>query len=109
MRREGAPTAKVARVRQRVRAAAARLGLGVSFGEGRRASDVSLVVVKGDRAQVLRSYTELFEGLDLDVELVRSASSAEAYEVVVALMVPREARERVDGERRASELGDEEP
>jgi hypothetical protein len=93
------------RVRRRVRERAAGLGLRVSFGEGRRATDVTLVVVKGERATVMRSYPQLFEGLGLDLEVVRATQTPEAYEVVMALMVPRPQRQKVARERRASEIG----
>ncbi len=75
----------------------------VGFGDGRRATDVTLVVVSGSRMVVLRAMSLVFEGLGLDVCVVRSASTPEAYEVVVALMRPKHERSRIEGERRASE------
>jgi acyl transferase domain-containing protein len=95
-----------ASARRRVREAAARLALRVSFGHGRRATDVTLVVVKGARSEVLRKFPALVEGLGLDVEVVRSAQTPDGYEVVMVLMVPREQRVRHPRERRASEIGD---
>ncbi len=83
-------------------------GLRVAFGEGRRTSDVTFAVVKGDRVDVLRHAIELFEGLDVDQEVVRSSQMVESFELVFALMLPRERRvQRGDGERRASELIDD--
>jgi len=94
-----------ASVRRRVRTAAVRLGVRVSFGQGRRTTDVALVVVKGPRADVLRASPALAEGLDLDVEVVRSAHTADGFEMVLALMLPKSQRPRHPRERRASELG----
>jgi hypothetical protein len=94
---------QVAALRQRLRQHARELGVEVSFGEGRRETDVSFVVVRGERLAVLRATPQLTEGLDLDVSLVRSAASPEVFEVVLALMRPRELRRRSDPERRASE------
>jgi hypothetical protein len=99
----------VARVQRSVRERARRHGLQVGFGEGRRATDVTLVVVKGERIEVLRHLPDLFEGLDLDQEVVRSSQTPEAFELVVALLRPKRERSRVEHERRASELGDDTP
>jgi hypothetical protein len=99
-------TPMVARVRRQLRERAASLALRVSFGEGRRATDVSLVVVKGQRVQVMRALPALLEGLDLDVEVVRSATTVDGFEIVLALMLPKAQRGTVAHERRASELGD---
>lgn len=102
------PTGLAAEVQRAVRERARRRNLHVAFGEGRRASDVTLVVVKGDRGDVLRYAPELFEGLGVAQEAVRSSQMAESFELVVALMLPRERRRRRAGdERRASELVDE--
>jgi len=101
------PSAYVARVQQAVRDRARRHALHVGFGEGRRATDVSLVVVKGDRLDVLRHLPELFDGLGLDQEVVRSSQTPEGFELMVALIRPKRERQRVDHERRASELADD--
>jgi hypothetical protein len=102
-------TGLAAEVQRAVRERAKLHGLHAAFGEGRRASDVTLVVVKGDRVDVLRHAPGLFEGLGVDQEVVRSSQMAESFELVVALMLPRERRRPRDGaERRASELVDEE-
>lgn len=102
------PTGFAAEVQRAVRERARRRDLHVAFGEGRRASDVTLVVVKGDRGDVLRYAPELFEGLGVDQEAVRSSQMAESFELVVALILPRERRRRLArGERRASEQVDE--
>jgi hypothetical protein len=104
-RSRGSLTPEQARLRRRLRQDAASLGLTVSFGEGRRSTDVTLLVVKGPRAEVLRSSFRLVESLGLDVEVVRSSLTPDAYEMVLALMLPRSRRHRVEGERRASEIG----
>jgi len=102
------PEGLAAKVRQAVTERARRLGLHAGFGEGRRATDVTLVVLKGDRADVLRHAPELFEGLGVDQEVVRASQTPEAFELMVALMLPRAQREsHAAEERRASELIDE--
>lgn len=101
--------AEVVKLRHRLRLRANQLGVSVGFGEGRRATDVSLVVVRGPRLAVLRAVPLLVDNLRLDVEVVRSATTPEAYEVVVALMRPKRERRRVERERRASEQGEDEP
>jgi hypothetical protein len=100
------PTPEQARVQRTLRDRARVLGLHVGFGQGRRATDVTLVVVKGDRLAVLRALPELFAGLGLDEEIVRSSQTPEGFEIVVALLRPRHQRRSVPGERRASDLGD---
>lgn len=102
------PEGLAARVRQVVTERARRLGLRAGFGEGRRATDVTLVVVKGDRADVMRHAPELFEGLGVDQEIVRASQTPDAFELMIALMQPRSQRQPRRGEeRRASELTDE--
>lgn len=103
------PTQAQARVQRTLRERATAMKLHVGFGEGRRVTDVTLVVIQGDRLAVLRAIPVLFEGLGLDEEIVRSAQTPEGFEIVIALLRPRAERRRVPGERRASELGDPEP
>jgi hypothetical protein len=95
-------------VQRTLRERAATLGLKVGFGQGRRATDVTLVVIQGSRLDVLRAIPVLFDGLGLDEEIVRSAQTPEGFEIVIALLRPRAERRTVPGERRASELGDPE-
>lgn len=101
------PSRSQARVQREVRERASRLGLKVGFGQGRRATDVTLVVVKGDRLDVLRGVPVLFEGLGLDEEMVRASQTPEGFELMVALLKPKSERKRIDDERRASELAEE--
>lgn len=101
------PSLLTARVQREVTERARRLHLHVGFGVGRRATDVCLAVVKGERALVLRHAADLFEGLGVDQEVVRASQTPEAFELMVALMRPRAERQRRGAEeRRASELGD---
>jgi hypothetical protein len=102
------PEGLAARVQQAVTERARRVGLHAGFGEGRRATDVVLVVLKGERSEVLRHAPDLVEGLGVDQEIVRASQTPEAFELMVALMRPRAQRDRRRGEeRRASELIDE--
>ncbi len=101
------PSEFAAQVQQALRARAQRHRLHVGFGEGRRTTDVCLVVVKGERIDVLRNVPDLFDGLGLDQELVRSSQTPDAFELVVILMRPKWMRKRSELERRASELGDD--
>ncbi len=100
------PTPEQARVQRTLRERARELGLHVGFGQGRRSTDITLAVIKGDRMAVLRSLPTRVAGLQLDEEIVRSSQTPEGFEIVVALLRPRGQRQRVPGERRASELGD---
>lgn len=102
------PTPEQARVQRTLRERAREHGLHVGFGQGRRATDVSLVVVQGDRLVVLRSLPALFDDLGYDEEIVRSHETATGFEIVIALLRPRRERQPVPGERRASELGRDE-
>lgn len=102
-------SAFAARVQQIVRERARQHGLHVGFGVGRRATDVTLVVVKGERLDVLRCLPDLFDDLDLDQEVVRSSQTPEGFELMLALMRPRRERATVEDERRASHLVDPEP
>lgn len=102
------PTAFVARIQKAVRDRARVHGLHVGFGEGRRSTDVTLVVVKGERIDVLRWVPDLFDGLGLDQEVVRSSQTPEGFELMLALIQPKSERRRASEERRSSELVDDE-
>ena len=99
----------VAKLRHRLRLRAAELGVSVGFGDGRRQTDMTLVVVRGPRLAVLAATGTLFDGLGLDVEAVRSAATPEAFEAVFALIRPKRERGRIERERRASERGGGDP
>ena len=96
---------QVAKLRHRLRLRAAEFGVSVGFGDGRRSTDVTLVVVRGPRLAVLAATGSMFDGLDVDVDAVRSAVTPEAYEAVFALLRPKRERGSSEDERRASELG----
>ena len=100
-------TVTVAELRQRLRVRASELGVSVAFGDGRRQTDATLVVVRGSRLGVLGATAKLFDGLGLDVEAVRSAATPEAFEAVFALMRPKRERRTIERERRASQRGGE--
>ncbi len=95
----------VARLRHGLRVRASALGVSVAFGDGRRQTDATLVVVRGTRLAVLGATAKLFDGLGLDVEAVRSAATPEAYEAVFALTRPKRERRTIEDERRASQRG----
>lgn len=65
--------------------AAVPSGVQVSFGEGRRRSDLTLALLKGERWSVLGVAPRLLEEQPFDVEIVRSAQLAGSYELMVAL------------------------
>lgn len=99
-----------AEVQRVVRERAVQRKLHVSFGEGRRTTDVTLVVVKGERLAVLRQVDALFEGLNVDQEVVRSSQTLDGFEMMVALMRPRAQRAtQGTAARRASDFADDEP
>jgi hypothetical protein len=100
------PSAYVARVQQAIRERARRHGLHVGFGVGRRATDVTMVVVKGERLDVLRYLPDLLDDLGLDQEVVRSSQTPDGFEIMLVLMRPKRDRPTLDDERRASHLVD---
>ncbi len=60
-------------------------GVQVSFGEGRRRSDLTLALLKGDRLSVLAVAPRISDELPVDIEIVRSANVGPSYELMVAL------------------------
>jgi hypothetical protein len=105
----GTPSVYLARVQQLLRERAKRHGLHVGFGVGRRGTDVTLLVVKGERLDVLRYLPDLVDDLGLDQEVVRSSQTPDGFELMVALMRPKPERPTLADERRASHLVDPEP
>lgn len=83
---------------------ALRRGVKVSFGEGRRASDMAMVLLRGDREKVLALPTLFEEELALHVHVVRSAfiSSGSSFELLLVLTLPPEVQPLRDPERRAA-------
>lgn len=77
-------------------------GVKVSFGEGRRASDVTLVLLAGDRDKVLVLPTVLEDELEFHVHVLRSTFSREKFELMLVLMDPVEDQLLRSPERRAA-------
>lgn len=65
---------------------ALRSNVKVSFGEGRRASDVAMVLLKGDRDDVLRVVAQLEDALAFDLHVIRSTFAREAFELLLVFM-----------------------
>jgi len=76
-------------------------GVQVSFGEGRRRSDLTLALLKGDRMSVLAVTPRLSEALPVDIEIVRSAQIGASYELMLALTERLEQQPLRSPERRA--------
>lgn len=77
-------------------------GVQVSFGEGRRASDVCLVLLKGEREAVLPLPTAIEDLLEFDLHVVRSTHARGAFELLLVLMEPLEGQPLRSPERRAA-------
>ncbi len=77
-------------------------GVKVSFGEGRRAADVAMVLLKGERSAVLRLPAQLEESLGLDVHIVRSTFSGGSFELLLVFTEPLERQRVRSPERRAA-------
>ncbi len=74
----------------------------VSFGEGRRAADVAMVLLKGERSKVLSLPTQLEEELGLDVHIVRSTFAGSTFELLLVFTEPLEEQPMRSPERRAA-------
>lgn len=77
-------------------------GLTVSFGESRRASDVAMVLLKGDRETVLALPTRMEDDLGYDLHVLRSTFNRDSFELLVVLTEPLEAQGLRSPERRAA-------
>lgn len=77
-------------------------GVKVSFGEGRRATDVVLVLLSGDRHKVLALPPRLEDELELHLHVVRSTFAREKFELMLVLMDPVEGQPLRSPERRAA-------
>src|SRR5690606_14147698 len=77
-------------------------GVQVSFGEGRRASDVCLVLLKGEREAVLPLPTAIEDLLEFDLHVVRSTHSRGVFELLLVLMEPLEGQSLRSPERRSA-------
>jgi hypothetical protein len=74
-----------AKVRDTILDAARGAGLKAVFAEGRRSSDVTLVLLKGQRLEVLAFAPRLVEAYPLDLEVMRSAEVNGVYELMLAV------------------------
>lgn len=77
-------------------------GITVSFGEGRRRTDVAMALFKGDRDAVLALPSELEESLDLDMHFMHSTHGKSHFELLVVFMQPLDEQQFRSPERRAS-------
>ena len=60
-------------------------GVRVSFGEGRRRSDLTLALLKGERLAVLSVAPRMCEAMPVDLEIVRCSQVGAKYELMVAI------------------------
>ncbi len=77
-------------------------GVKVSFGEGRRATDVTLVLLAGDRDKVLALPAVIEDELEFHVHVLRSTFAREKFELMLVLMDPVEGQPLRSPERRAA-------
>ena len=81
---------------------ALRAGVQVSFGESRRATDVAMALLKGDREVVLALPTRIEDELGYDLHVLRSAFTRDAFELLVVLTEPLDVQGLRSPERRAT-------
>jgi hypothetical protein len=79
-----------------------KAGVQVSFGESRRATDVAMAVLKGDREVVLALPTRIEDELGYDLHVLRSAFTRDAFELLVVLTEPLDTQGLRSPERRAT-------
>lgn len=77
-------------------------GVQVSFGEGRRTTDVCLVLLKGEREAVLPLPTAIEDLLEFDLHVVRSTHTRGVFELLLVLIEPLEGQPLRSPERRAA-------
>lgn len=77
-------------------------GVKVSFGEGRRSTDVAMVLLKGDRVSVLQLPTKIEDRLEQHIHIVRSSYVGRNFELLVAVMEPLDRQPLRNPERRAA-------
>ncbi len=77
-------------------------GVKVSFGEGRRATDVTLVLLAGDRDKVLVLPPRLEDELEFHIHVLRSTFAREKFELMLVLMDPVEGQPLRSPERRSA-------
>lgn len=77
-------------------------GVKVSFGEGRRAADVAMVLLTGERNKVLALPTRLEDELELHVHIVRSTFAGSNFELLLVFTEPLQGQRFRSPERRAA-------
>lgn len=95
------PERRALQVQAQVLKQALPKGVRVSFGEGRRRSDVAMALLKGDREAVLALPPAIEDSLDLDMHVMRSAHTRGHFELLLVLMEPLERQRLRSPERRA--------
>ena len=75
-------------------------GVKVSFGEGGRATDVAMALLKGDRDAVLALPAQLEDLLDFDLHILRSAFARETFELLLVFVEPLDQQALRSPERR---------
>lgn len=87
-------------VRDTVLEAVREVGIKAVFAEGRRSSDITLVLLKGERLKVLAFAPRLVEAFTLDLEVMRSAEVNGVYELMLAITDVLEGQSVQQPERR---------
>jgi len=77
-------------------------GVKVSFGEGRRAADIAMVLLTGERNKVLSLPARLEDELQLHVHVVRSTFAGSKFELLLVFTEPLEGQSFRNPERRAA-------
>jgi hypothetical protein len=95
------PDERILETRAAVLRAAVPAGVRVSFGDGRRRSDLTLALLRGERLSVLSLAPRLVEQVPADIEIVRSARVGNNYELMMALTEKLEQQPLRSPERRA--------
>lgn len=101
MRRNTAPERRALQVQASILKQALPKGVRVSFGEGRRRSDVAMALLKGEREAVLALPPAIEDSLDLDMHVMRSTHTRGHFELLLVLMEPLEDQRLRSPERRA--------
>ena len=92
-------------VRQIVRTLARASSVGVEFGPGQRASDVTLVWLRGQKQQVLALPLTILEALPSeDLEVLGGSGNVRAYTLKLVVTDRLESQVVSDNERRAKLL-----
>lgn len=101
MSRNPAPERRALQVQASILKQALPKGVRVSFGEGRRRSDVAMALLKGEREAVLALPPAIEDSLDLDMHVMRSTHTRGHFELLLVLMEPLEDQRLRSPERRA--------